>query len=73
MLLDITWINGTHTELEVHTLRELDDFLGAHMGEEITADLKPHARGLRLIFSSLGAVRDAGGEAGGLVADVHGA
>jgi hypothetical protein len=61
MLLEITWINGTNTEVEMQTLRELDSFVGAHVGEGIVADLKPRGEGLRLIFSasSLGAVGDA--------------
>ena len=51
MTVKVTWINGSETELEVHSLRDLDAFLGNHTSASILADLKPDQRGLRLIFT----------------------
>ena len=51
MLVRVTWINGSETDLDIETLRDLDRFVGDHTCEEITADLKPLDDGLRLVFS----------------------
>ncbi len=57
MLVRVTWINGSETDLDIETLRDLDRFVGDHTSGEITADLKPlpDADGLRLVFAEASA------------------
>jgi hypothetical protein len=49
MRIRVTWPNGREREVEVHSLRELDRFVGWHMAEAGRVDLKPDGDGLHLL------------------------
>ena len=55
MVIKVTWVNGSESDLDIETLRELDSFLGRHRQDGVEADLKPHDEGLRLVFTSTAA------------------
>jgi len=50
MRIRVIWPNNREREVEVHTLRELDRFVGWHQQEGYRVDLKPDgSQGLRLL------------------------
>jgi hypothetical protein len=49
MRIRVTWPNGNEREVEVHSLRELDRFVGWHMRDGQRCDLKPDGDGLHLV------------------------
>ena len=52
MLVRVTWINGAETDFQMHSLRELDAFVGQHARQGFVADLKPLPGGVRLLFGT---------------------
>jgi hypothetical protein len=50
MKVRVQWINGSETDLEMESLRQLDRFLGDHTSDAVFADLKPFPDGLKLVF-----------------------
>ena len=51
MLVRVTWINGSETDFQMTSLRELDTFVGQHARQGFVADFKPLAGGVRLLFA----------------------
>lgn len=49
MRVRVTWPNGKEREVEVHSLRELDRFVGWHMQEGRQCDLKLDGDGIQLL------------------------
>jgi hypothetical protein len=49
MLIRVIWPNGREREVEIHTLRELDRFVGWHMQEGPVDLLPDDGEGLRLV------------------------
>jgi hypothetical protein len=51
MRVRVTWPNGKEREVEVHTLRDLDRFVGWHMQEGRRVDLRLDGDGIQIVVS----------------------
>jgi hypothetical protein len=51
MRIRVQWSNGREREVEVRTLRDLDRFVGWHLKEAASVDLRPDGDGLRLVVT----------------------